>query len=255
MRQNPNAKRSRGRGGRKGGNPRSQVYDSNGPGARVRGNAVQVFEKYQQLARDAAASGDRIAAENLLQHAEHYYRLMVAAGIRAGENREGDGGRDGYDRRYDGDRMDERGNGHDSRSGEGDSQIAAADDESAAEDALTATGGDSSDHRSLRLRRPYANGANGAYAYNGGPAGTPDDGEVDGRPASGGPATGGPAIGGATVGGSAGDGSPLGGSDARGVDTADSGERRLRRRRPRPIAQDDAAGDSDTADASEPTPV
>jgi hypothetical protein len=32
------------------------------------------------LAREAAASGDRIAAENLYQHAEHYFRVMNANG-------------------------------------------------------------------------------------------------------------------------------------------------------------------------------
>ncbi len=78
MRQNANNRRSRGRGGRKSGNPRNQTFDSNGPGARVRGNASQIYEKYQQLARDAASSGDRIASENYLQHAEHYFRVMNA---------------------------------------------------------------------------------------------------------------------------------------------------------------------------------
>jgi len=46
---------------------------------KVRGTAMTIYEKYQVLARDASASGDRIAAENYLQHAEHYYRLMQAA--------------------------------------------------------------------------------------------------------------------------------------------------------------------------------
>src|SRR6185437_5128246 len=51
---------------------------SNGPDVRVRGNAYQVFEKYLALARDAASAGDRIAAENYYQHAEHYYRIINA---------------------------------------------------------------------------------------------------------------------------------------------------------------------------------
>jgi len=42
----------------------------------VRGNAYQVLEKYLAMARDASAAGDRIASENYLQHAEHYYRLI-----------------------------------------------------------------------------------------------------------------------------------------------------------------------------------
>lgn len=57
---------------------RNQVYDSNGPGVRVRGNAHQVVEKYQALARDAAALGDRLLCENYLQHAEHYLRIILA---------------------------------------------------------------------------------------------------------------------------------------------------------------------------------
>lgn len=44
----------------------------------MRGNAWQVHEKYQTLARDATAAGDRVAAENYLQHAEHYYRIIEA---------------------------------------------------------------------------------------------------------------------------------------------------------------------------------
>lgn len=57
---------------------RHQTFDSNGPDVRVRGNAWQVYEKYQSLARDATSSGDRVMAENYLQHAEHYYRIIEA---------------------------------------------------------------------------------------------------------------------------------------------------------------------------------
>jgi hypothetical protein len=59
---------------------RTQTFDSNGPNVKIRGNAYQVFERYVALAREAAASGDRIAAENLYQHAEHYFRIMNANG-------------------------------------------------------------------------------------------------------------------------------------------------------------------------------
>lgn len=92
MRPGPN-KRSRGRNN--GNNPhynrprppqRIQTFDSNGPSVKIRGNAYQVFERYVALAREAAASGDRIAAENLYQHAEHYFRVM---------NANGDGGQHG----------------------------------------------------------------------------------------------------------------------------------------------------------------
>lgn len=72
--------RSRGRGRKPGGgNNANRSYESNGPDVKIRGNASHISEKYQQLARDAAASGDRIGAENYLQHAEHYYRLVLEA--------------------------------------------------------------------------------------------------------------------------------------------------------------------------------
>jgi hypothetical protein len=70
-------KRMRGRSRNKGHNPLTRVYESNGPDVKIRGTASHVAEKYQQLARDAHASGDPIAAENYQQHAEHYYRLIV----------------------------------------------------------------------------------------------------------------------------------------------------------------------------------
>jgi hypothetical protein len=75
-------KRQRGRNnGRKPHMPqRSQTFDSSGPDVRIRGNAYQVLEKYLALARDASAAGDRIAAENFYQHAEHYYRVISANG-------------------------------------------------------------------------------------------------------------------------------------------------------------------------------
>lgn len=57
-------------------NPRTQVFDSNGPDVRIRGNAQQVYDKYVALARDAAAGSDHVLAESYLQHAEHYQRLI-----------------------------------------------------------------------------------------------------------------------------------------------------------------------------------
>ena len=54
-------------------------FESTGPDVKVRGNAQHVYEKYLQLARDANSSGDRVMAENYLQHAEHYYRIIAAA--------------------------------------------------------------------------------------------------------------------------------------------------------------------------------
>ena len=43
--------------------------------SRLKGN----FDRYLDLARSAAMSGDEVTAEGHYQHAEHYYRLMNAA--------------------------------------------------------------------------------------------------------------------------------------------------------------------------------
>jgi len=57
-------------------NPQNnQTFDSNGPNIKIRGSAHQIFERYLALAREATANDDRIAAENLYQHAEHYFRV------------------------------------------------------------------------------------------------------------------------------------------------------------------------------------
>jgi hypothetical protein len=60
----------------------------NQPGPRLRGvrptanprqsaaNARANYERYTNLAKDAARRGETIEAENLYQHAEHYYRVM-----------------------------------------------------------------------------------------------------------------------------------------------------------------------------------
>ena len=83
MNSNNNKNRQRGRnnnnGGRKHVNPLSRNFESNGPDVKVRGNASHVAEKYLQLARDAQSSGDPVLAENYLQHAEHYFRIVAAA--------------------------------------------------------------------------------------------------------------------------------------------------------------------------------
>jgi hypothetical protein len=54
----------------------NRAMESNGPGVKVRGAVSTIHEKYQQLARDANLSGDRVMAENYMQFAEHYYRVM-----------------------------------------------------------------------------------------------------------------------------------------------------------------------------------
>src|ERR1700751_2480422 len=64
---------------RRGQNPMTRVFESNGPDIKIRGTASHVAEKYVQLARDARSSGDPVAAENYYHHAEHYFRLIAAA--------------------------------------------------------------------------------------------------------------------------------------------------------------------------------
>ena len=61
------------------GNIINRVFDSSGPEGKVRGTPQQIIEKYQMLARDAQLSNDRVAAENFLQHAEHYTRMLAEA--------------------------------------------------------------------------------------------------------------------------------------------------------------------------------
>lgn len=77
-------KRSRGRNRRSGGNNTSnnhnnpnRHYESVGPDVKIRGSAQQVLEKYQQYARDAHTSGDRVLSEAYFQFAEHYQRIVA----------------------------------------------------------------------------------------------------------------------------------------------------------------------------------
>ncbi|MCO5064870.1 MAG: DUF4167 domain-containing protein [Rhizobiaceae bacterium] len=83
MRPQQQNRRMRGRNNnnnnRKGPNPLTRSYESNGPDVKIRGSAQQIAEKYGALARDAMSSGDRVMAENYLQHAEHYNRIIAAA--------------------------------------------------------------------------------------------------------------------------------------------------------------------------------
>jgi len=88
----PGQQKQRGRGrnnggggnnnNRKGGNPLSRSYDSTGPDVKIRGTAQHIAEKYATLARDAQSVGDNVMAENYLQHAEHYNRIIAAAQAR-----------------------------------------------------------------------------------------------------------------------------------------------------------------------------
>ncbi len=60
-------------------NPLTRSYDSHGPDVRIRGTALHVAERYLLLARDAHTGSNPVAAENYLQHAEHYFRLIATA--------------------------------------------------------------------------------------------------------------------------------------------------------------------------------
>ncbi|WP_375415312.1 DUF4167 domain-containing protein [uncultured Bradyrhizobium sp.] len=79
MRNRNNNNNSNNNNNRRGQNPMTRVFESNGPDIKIRGTASHVAEKYVQLARDARSSGDPVAAENYYQHAEHYFRLIAAA--------------------------------------------------------------------------------------------------------------------------------------------------------------------------------
>ncbi|MBM3517789.1 MAG: DUF4167 domain-containing protein [Alphaproteobacteria bacterium] len=82
MKPGQNNRRHRpGRQGRRPFGPHShRSLESSGPNVKLRGTASQIWDKYLALARDAGSAGDRIAAENYLQHAEHYFRMMAANG-------------------------------------------------------------------------------------------------------------------------------------------------------------------------------
>ncbi len=120
MRQGQQSRRGRNRGGRKPQNSISRNFESSGPDVKIRGTAMHIAEKYMSLARDAHSSGDSVAAENYLQHAEHYNRIILAAqaqnggmqGIDPSGNMNG-GGRFGhgepFQRDHDGDSDDDGG--------------------------------------------------------------------------------------------------------------------------------------------------
>jgi hypothetical protein len=83
---------------RKGSNPLTRTYDSSGPDVKIRGTAQHIAEKYSTLARDAQSAGDRVMAENYLQHAEHYNRIIAAAQAQMQERFQRDDRQDYNDR-------------------------------------------------------------------------------------------------------------------------------------------------------------
>ena len=40
-----------------------------------KGNPLEIKIKYENLAKDASSEGDKVAAENYMQHAEHFLRI------------------------------------------------------------------------------------------------------------------------------------------------------------------------------------
>jgi hypothetical protein len=78
MRQGQQNRRGRGRNRKGHQNPLTRSFESNGPDVKIRGTPAHIAEKYISLARDALSSGDPVLAENYLQHAEHYNRIIMA---------------------------------------------------------------------------------------------------------------------------------------------------------------------------------
>ena len=77
MKKNHSFKRNRGK-------PQKKQTSLNNNGFRIKGETkptgkpIEIVGKYELMARDASSAGDRIAAENYMQHAEHYLRIVNA---------------------------------------------------------------------------------------------------------------------------------------------------------------------------------
>jgi Domain of unknown function (DUF4167) len=95
MRQGQQNRRGRGRN-RKSQNPLTRSFESNGPDVKIRGTPAHIAEKYVSMARDALSSGDPVLAENYLQHAEHYNRIIMS--YREQQSQMGEGSHSGQGR-------------------------------------------------------------------------------------------------------------------------------------------------------------
>jgi hypothetical protein len=167
-RNNNNNNNNSGNNNRKGPNPLTRNYESNGPDVKIRGSAQQIAEKYSTLARDAMSAGDRVVAENYLQHAEHYNRIIAAAQAQMPIQQVRDN-RDEFDDDLDDDR-DEMDNQNGNGNGNAETQAPAANgsgpqpviDGTPAEVALNQDAG-SGDGERTRDQRPngFNNGHNG----------------------------------------------------------------------------------------------
>lgn len=109
----------------------NRTLDSNGPDVKIRGTIAHIYEKYQNLARDANSQGNHVGAENYLQHAEHYYRLLAAANQAQAVARE----RDQPGRQNGSRRLEPPGNGQET----GDSAPTAAQDDNVQENPAQVT--------------------------------------------------------------------------------------------------------------------
>ena len=56
--------------------PNSRTSHANGQRPNGSGNARRNYERYMELAREAAVRGDDVEVQNCYQHAEHYFRTM-----------------------------------------------------------------------------------------------------------------------------------------------------------------------------------
>ena len=65
-------------------NPNSDFKHRN-PG-RNNQNAAKLIDKYNNLAREALSSGDKILSENYLQHADHFQRVLSINELNKSEN-------------------------------------------------------------------------------------------------------------------------------------------------------------------------
>ena len=59
----------------------SESFQRKVPG-RNNHNASKLIEKYNNLAREALSSGDKILSENYFQHADHFTRVLSEKGIK-----------------------------------------------------------------------------------------------------------------------------------------------------------------------------
>ena len=168
MRSSQKSNRSRGKSNRKNvGNNVNRVYESAGPDGKVRGTPQQIIDKYSALARDAQTSGDRVAAENFLQHAEHYYRLLSAALAAQAERRDqANGGHQPQQVESDGGQTDDGYSTQSaSESSEGVNGMATFDGAEKPQLVETPEGGQSK--RPSRRRTPRASSSGGADAKAG----------------------------------------------------------------------------------------